>query len=76
VQLDNVRSEIKRMPHPGGKAAPRDPRSSTGRDSIGLAEILHQRMLDKIDGLCAERDKLKADQKHLMKGKALGGRQW
>jgi hypothetical protein len=40
------------------------------------AEILLQRMLDKIDGLCAERDKLKADQKHLMKGKALGGRQW
>jgi hypothetical protein len=31
-------------------------------------------MLDKIDSLCAEREKLKAEQHHPMKGKVLGCR--
>ena len=39
------------------------------------AEALLQRMLDKIDGLCAERDRLKAELPR-PKGKVLGGRKW
>jgi len=39
------------------------------------AEALLQRILDKIDGLCAERDRLKAELPR-PKGKVLGGRKW
>jgi hypothetical protein len=44
--------------------------------STDSAELLLQRMLDKIDGLCAERDKLKKDLPSPIKGKVLGGRRW
>jgi hypothetical protein len=40
------------------------------------AEALLDRMLNKIDGLCAERDRLKMEQSSPVKGKALGGRRW
>src|SRR5258708_39053955 len=40
------------------------------------AEALLDRMLNKIDGLCAERDRLKKEQPRPFKGKALGGRRW
>lgn len=39
------------------------------------AEALLQRMLHKIDSLCAERDRLKAELPE-PKGRVLGGRQW
>ncbi|MGY4573441.1 hypothetical protein [Bradyrhizobium sp. USDA 3256] len=39
------------------------------------AEALLQRMLDKIDALCADRDRMKAALPKL-KGKVLGGRKW
>jgi hypothetical protein len=38
------------------------------------AEALLNRMLDRIDKLCAERDRLK--EQGPVKGKALGGRSW
>ena len=44
--------------------------------STAAAEALLQRMLDKIDALCAERDRIKAVQPGHNKGKALGGRKW
>jgi hypothetical protein len=40
------------------------------------AEALLDRMLNKIDGLCAERDRLKKEQPSPFKRKALGGRRW
>jgi len=40
------------------------------------AETLLQRMLDKVDALCAERDRLKAEQPGPTKGRVLGGRRW
>jgi hypothetical protein len=40
------------------------------------AEALLDRMLHNIDGLCAERDRLKKDQPGISKGKVLGGRRW
>ncbi|KIU50796.1 MULTISPECIES: hypothetical protein [Bradyrhizobium] len=39
------------------------------------AEALLQRMLDKIDTLCADRDRMKA-QLPKPKGRVLGGRKW
>jgi hypothetical protein len=42
-----------------------------------LADALLQRMLDKIDGLCGKRDKMKAERtKGTRKAKVLGGRKW
>ncbi|WP_244541958.1 hypothetical protein [Afipia sp. GAS231] len=38
------------------------------------ADALLQRMLDKIDGLCARRDKIKAEQPRELR--VLGGRKW
>jgi len=44
------------------------------RLQVVSAEALLQRMLDKIDGLCTERDRMKAE---LPKPrKVLGGRKW
>jgi hypothetical protein len=40
------------------------------------AEALLERMLHKIDGLCAERDRLKKEQGPPIKGRVLGGRSW
>jgi hypothetical protein len=40
--------------------------------STTSAEALLERMLNKIDGLCAERDKLKKSQPGPTKGKVLG----
>jgi hypothetical protein len=40
------------------------------------AEALLERMLNTIDDMCAERDRLKKEQPGPMKGRALGGRQW
>ncbi len=40
------------------------------------AELMLQRMLDKVDMLCAERDKLKGEQPKPTKGKVHGGRSW
>jgi hypothetical protein len=39
------------------------------------ADALLQRMLEKIDDFCAERDRLKAELPR-PKGKVLGGRKW
>jgi hypothetical protein len=76
VQLDYVRSEIERM----RTQVARQRREILQLQRAGIptasAEVLLQRMLDKIDSLCAEREKLKAEQKHPMRGKVLGGRQW
>lgn len=42
----------------------------------GSAEALPERMFNKIDELCAERDKLKRELPAPSKGKVLGGRRW
>jgi hypothetical protein len=40
------------------------------------AEALLDRMLNKIDGLCAERERLKKELPRPSMGKVLGGRRW
>jgi hypothetical protein len=61
-QVQRLRGEIRQLQHSGISSAP--------------AEELLERMLDKIDQLCAERDRLKKEQPGHNRGKVLGGRQW
>lgn len=72
--LDHVRSEIEHMRVQVG----RQRREILQLQRVGIStasgEALLQRMLDKIDGLCAERDRLKAELPR--KSKVLGGRSW
>src|SRR5664279_2096677 len=44
--------------------------------STASAEALLERMLTAIDGMCAERDKLRKELAGPTKGKVLGGRSW
>ena len=75
MQLDYVRAEIERM-----RVQVHRQRGDIGKlqqagISTASAEALLERMLDRIDKLCAERDRLKKEQAPV-KGKALGGRSW
>jgi hypothetical protein len=73
--LDFTRAEIERMRVQVG----RQRREMLQLQRAGIptvsAEALLQRMLDKIDTLCAERDRLRAELPK-PKGRALGGRKW
>ncbi len=73
--LDHIRSEIAFM----RVQVSRQRREALQLQRAGIstvsAEALLQRMLDKIDVLCTERDRLKA-QLPKPKGKVLGGRSW
>lgn len=73
--LEFVRREIEYMRGQVGRQRKDILRLQRAGISTASAEELLQRMLDKIDGLCAQRDKLKAE---LLpsKGKVLGGRKW
>ena len=59
-QVQRLRGEIRQLKHSGISSA--------------SAEALLDRMLIKIDELCAERDRLKKEQPGPNRGKALGGR--
>jgi hypothetical protein len=61
-QVDRLRSEIRQLQLSG--------------ISTASAEALLDRMLNKIDELCAERDRLKQEVPGHNKGKVLGGRRW
>jgi hypothetical protein len=75
MQLDYVRSEIERMRTQVGRQRKEILQLQRAGIPTTSAEAMLQRMLDKIDSLCAEREKLKAEQKHSMNDKVLGGRQ-
>jgi hypothetical protein len=61
-QVQRLRSEIRQLQHSGVSSA--------------SADALLDRMLNKIDELCAERDRLKKEQPGHNKGKVFGGRHW
>ncbi len=46
-----------------------------GRSTV-VTEADLQRLLDRVDSLCEQRDRLKAVQPRPSAGKALGGRSW
>ena len=73
--LDNLRSEIAFMRLQVGRQRKEILLLQRAGIPTTSAEALLLRMLDKIDGMCAERDRLKA-QLPKARGKVLGGWKW
>jgi hypothetical protein len=76
MQLDQLRSEIERMRTQVHRQRGEIRQLQRAGISTASAEALLERMLSNIDGMCAERDKLKKQQAGLTRGKVLGGRSW
>ncbi|MEH2543227.1 MULTISPECIES: hypothetical protein [unclassified Bradyrhizobium] len=74
--LDHVRSEIEHMRVQVGRQRKEILQLQRAGIATAAAELLLGRMLAKIEGLCAERDRLKAEQGGPTKGRVLGGRSW
>ena len=71
--LGFVRSEIERMRVQVGRQRREILQLQKAGVSTASAEALLQRMLDKIDALCAERDRLKAELPETTKVRLAGG---
>jgi hypothetical protein len=76
MQLDQLRAEIERMRTQVQRQRGEIRQLQRAGISSASAEALLDRMLENIDRLCAERDRLKREQPGPMKGKVLGGRRW
>jgi len=74
--IEFIRAELERMRIQVGRQRREIFMLQRAEISTASAETLLQRMLDKVDSLRDQRDKLRAEQKHPMKGKVLGGRRW
>jgi hypothetical protein len=74
--LDHVRSEIEHMRVQVGRQRKEILQLQRAGIPTASAELLLQRMLAKIDDLCAERDRLKKEESGPTKGRVLGGRSW
>jgi hypothetical protein len=74
--IEHLRSEIEHMRVQVGRQ--RKEILQLQRAGIGTAsaELLLQRMLAKIEGLCDQRDRLKKEEGGSTKGRVLGGRSW
>jgi hypothetical protein len=71
--IEYIRSEIERMRIQVHRQRGEIRQRQRAGIPTASAEALLDRMLNKIDGLCAERDRLKKEQPSPFKGKALGG---
>jgi len=76
ADLNFIRREIEHMRTQVGRQRNEILKLQRAGIPTASAETLLQRMLDKIDALCAERDRLKAEQPGPTKGRVLGGRRW
>jgi hypothetical protein len=76
MRLEFVRSEIERMRVQVLRQRGEIRQLQRAGISTASAEALLERMLNKIDDLCVERERLKKEKPSPMKGKVLGGRQW
>ena len=76
MDLEDVRSEIEHMRVQVGRQRKEILQLQRAGISTASAELLLGRMLAKIEGLCAERDRLKKEQDGPTKGRVLGGRSW
>jgi hypothetical protein len=74
--IEHIRSEIERMRAQVHRQRGEIRQLQRAGISTASAEALLDRMLNNIDALCAERDRLKKEQPGPTKGKVLGGRQW
>jgi len=75
MQLDDVRSEIERMRAQVNRQRGEIRQLQRAGISTATADALLERMLNSIDQLCAERDRLKKEAEPV-KRRALGGRSW
>ena len=73
--LDFIRADIEFMRVQVGRLRREILQLQRAGISTASAEALLQRMLTKIEGLCAERDRLKVEQPK-SEAKVLGGRKW
>jgi hypothetical protein len=76
MQLDHLRSEIERMRAQVHRQRGEIRQLQRAGISTVSAEALLERMLANIDGMCAERDRLKKALAGPTKGRVLGGRSW
>jgi hypothetical protein len=76
MELERVRAEIERMRAQVHRQRGEIRQLQRAGISTASAEALLERMLANIDGMCAERDRLKKEQGAPVKGKVLGGRSW
>jgi hypothetical protein len=74
--LDHIRNEIEHMRTQVGRQRGEIRQLQRAGIPTASAEALLERMLNKIDALCVERDKLKQNLPPPSKGKVLGGRRW
>jgi hypothetical protein len=75
MRLEHLRSEIAFMRLQVGRQRKEILLLQRAGISTSSAEALLQRILDKIDALCTERERLKAELPR-PKGRVLGGRSW
>jgi hypothetical protein len=76
MQLDEIRAEIERMRTQVHRQRGEIRQLQRAGISTAPAEALLERMLNNIDRMCAERDKLKKRLAGPTKGRVLGGRSW
>ncbi|TQF29151.1 hypothetical protein UNPA324_05485 [Bradyrhizobium sp. UNPA324] len=76
MQLDYVQREIEHMRTQVQRQRGEIRQLQRAGIPTSSAEALLDRMLNKIDDLCAERDRLKKEQPPPAKGRVLGGRSW
>jgi hypothetical protein len=74
--IECIRTEIERMRIQVHRQRGDVRRLQRADIATASAEALLDRMLNNIDTLCAERDRLKKEQPGPNKGKVLGGRRW
>ena len=74
--LNHVRTEIEHMRVQLGRQRKQILQLQRAGISTAAAELLLERMLVKIEGLCDERDRLKKEEGGPTKGRVLGGRSW
>jgi hypothetical protein len=76
MQLDSIRREIEHMRTQVQRQRGEIRQLQRAGISTVSAEALLERMLNKIDELCGERDRLKKDQTPPALRRVLGGRSW
>jgi hypothetical protein len=74
--IEYVRGEIERLRTQVGRQRREIRQLQKAGISTVSADALLERMLNNIDTLCAERDRLKREAPGRGKGKVLGGRKW
>ena len=75
MQLETIRGEIERMRAQVGRQRKEILQLQRAGIATASAEALLERMQNKIDTLCTERDRLKKEQGPV-KSRVLGGRSW